>query len=595
MNEEPSEHPTREMLVAFALGHPTGEEPERIERHLDTCAECTSWLTEQSVRDSLVEMMQTPHAAEDATRAPAVTRSLDSDADSQLSFEVAPMPTPRESDASKNVFGKFRLESVLGRGGMGIVYRALDSELKRPVALKILVAHGNPAMRLRMQKEAETVASLNHPGIVKIYEVGTRDGQPYMALELIEGGPLTALLKEREFNADDVAALLSQVAGAVEAAHQASVVHRDLKPENILVCPSPSNETVASAANEPNRTIGPAEAIQLKVTDFGIAMLADDDSQMTRTGTIIGTPAYMAPEQARGEREAIGPETDVYAMGVMLFQMLCGKVPFESPSTIGLIDAICSEDPPSIRKLQPSTPKDLETICFKCLAKEPAKRYQNASELKEDLNRFLNREPIRARPATLLERVVRKAKKYPLLASVYLVSIAAYGLHRYAASVEASLVGRTNGGLSHYEDDLKITGLIVGFAAAATLLEWLGRTFFSPRSAGLGFVVLTLTYATYFFIQDRGPQSGPVTFYTLLPLVTLLFTRSPKDLWGITLATCVCYIGLAMNAHWNQPQFAVSHETMISMLITLVVETATLQLLVARTAPRFGDSAATGR
>jgi WD40 repeat protein len=298
----------------------------------------------------------------------------------------------------------------LGRGGMGIVYRARHTALKRLVAIKMirLGAYAGPEEIKRFLTEAAAVARLQHPNIVQIYEVGEADGLRYFSLELVEGGNLQALLAQSPLAPVEAARLVETLARAMHYAHSRGIIHRDLKPANVLLSPLPDGEKEAGA-----RGIGVP-----KITDFGLAKQLDDDSVQTQTGAVMGTPSYMAPEQAAGRTAEVGPQTDVYALGAILYDCLTGRPPFKGASIRETLDQVCTAEPLAPSRLQPKCPRDLETICLTCLHKDAARRYASAEALADDLRRFLEGRPIQARPVGRLERTVRWCRRYPAVAGL---------------------------------------------------------------------------------------------------------------------------------------------------------------------------------
>jgi serine/threonine protein kinase len=289
--------------------------------------------------------------------------------------------------ASLPVIDGYEIGELLGRGGMGLVFKAWQQALKRHVALKIVVsgAHAGAAERARFRTEAEAVARLGHPGIVQIYEVGEQAGCPYLALEFVSGGSLAQQLNGAPMPPRRAAQLLLDLARAVQHAHERGIVHRDLKPANVLL----------------------TEAGVAKVADFGLAKLLDVEQGQTHSGAVLGSPSYMAPEQAVGKVRAIGPATDVYALGAILYELLTGRPPFLGASVLETLDQVRSHDPAPPQALQPKVPADLEAICLKCLEKNPAERYPSAAALARDLDRFLRGEAIAARKLTLWDQATR--------------------------------------------------------------------------------------------------------------------------------------------------------------------------------------------
>ncbi len=307
---------------------------------------------------------------------------------------TVPAP-PSEKGQPLPAIPGYAVEAVLGRGGMGVVYRARHLRLNRPVALKMLLAgdYAGPADRARFLREAEAVAGLRHANIVQVYDVGDQDGRPYFTMEIVEGGSLAEKLAGGPQPAREAAALAAVLAEAVGAAHQGGILHRDLKPANVLL----------TADGTP------------KVSDFGLARRLESGERLTQSGAIVGTPSYMAPEQARGRTQALGPAVDVYALGAILYELLTGRPPFRGETAADTVMQVLSQEPVPPARLNPRVPRDLETICLKCLHKEPPRRYASAAALAEDLRRFLQDKAIAARPEGRLERVARGARRRPSL------------------------------------------------------------------------------------------------------------------------------------------------------------------------------------
>jgi serine/threonine protein kinase len=292
----------------------------------------------------------------------------------------------------------YELLEVLGRGGMGVVYRARHVRLDRVVALKMILAaeHAGPEREARFRHEAESAARLQHPNIVQVFEVGEHDGYPYLALEYVAGGNLAERLGGLPQPSREAAELIEALARAVQHAHERGVIHRDLKPANVLL----------------------AEDGTPKVADFGLAKRLDVTAAQTQSGELIGTPRYMAPEQALGRAGGIGPATDVHALGAILYEALTGRPPFQGATLPETLEQVWLQEPVPPRQLQPHVPVDLETVCLKCLRKEPRLRYASAEGLAEDLRRFLAGEPVRARPLGRLGRLWRWCRRRPLVAAL---------------------------------------------------------------------------------------------------------------------------------------------------------------------------------
>ena len=315
-------------------------------------------------------------------------------------------PPLRSAPAGYEILGE------LGRGGMGVVYKARQAGLNRLVALKMVLAgsHAGPDELARFRTEAEAVAALQHPNIVQIHEVGERDGLPYFSLELVEGGSLADRLDGTPWPARAAAELVAALARATHYAHSRGVIHRDLKPANVLL---------AACGLAPNAK---PQAATPKITDFGLAKQIDGAAGRTRTGTVMGTPSYMAPEQAGGQSKEIGPACDTYALGAILYELLTGRPPFRAETPLDTILQVIGNEPVPPRRLVPQVPRDLETICLKCLQKSPAKRYATAGALADDLQRFLDSQPIQARPTPAWERLAKWVRRRPAVAALTLLS-----------------------------------------------------------------------------------------------------------------------------------------------------------------------------
>jgi tetratricopeptide (TPR) repeat protein/tRNA A-37 threonylcarbamoyl transferase component Bud32 len=316
---------------------------------------------------------------------------------------VAPPDLPLPAAELLAVAG-YEILGPLGRGGMGVVYRARQIGLDRIVALKMIrqAEYAEAEERERFVREAQAAARLQHPNIVQVFEVSELRGQPYFSLEFCAGGSLADRLDGTPWQAQPAAALVETLARAMAYAHQQGIIHRDLKPPNVLLTP---------------------DGVP-KITDFGLAKRLDQESQ-TREGVIMGTPSYMAPEQAGGKSKDIGPRADVYALGAILYELLTGRPPFKASSDLDTILQVISEEPVAVRRLQPKVPRDLETVCHKCLEKDAGRRYASAHALAEDLRLFRAGEPVAARPAGPVRRGVKWCRRRPAAAALLGVGVLA--------------------------------------------------------------------------------------------------------------------------------------------------------------------------
>jgi serine/threonine protein kinase/lipoprotein NlpI len=341
---------------------------------------------------------------------PAESSLLDSD------NSVGPVREGKRRTELPRVAG-YELLGVLGRGGMGVVYKARHIKLNRLVALKMVLAgaHAAPGQLARFAVEAEAVARLSHPNIVQIYEIGEHDGLPFLALEYIDGGSLAAKITGKPQPPRDAAALVELLARAMAFAHEKGIIHRDLKPANILLV---SGGVESGERSNATNHHSPLTTHQPKITDFGLAKRLEDDSGQTKSGTLMGTPNYMSPEQAYGDYQLVGPLSDQYSLGAILYDLLTGRPPFSGTSVMETVSQVRLLDPVKPTRLQPKCSRDLETICLKCLEKQPRQRYADCNALADDLRRFLDGEPIHARPVGWLERGWRWCRRNPRVASL---------------------------------------------------------------------------------------------------------------------------------------------------------------------------------
>jgi tetratricopeptide (TPR) repeat protein/tRNA A-37 threonylcarbamoyl transferase component Bud32 len=374
-------------LRAFQLGELPADVADVIAVHLESCPTCAARAEQfDPVVDPCIAHLRAA-VGEGTLTMGGLSPEATTDNDRP------PPPTAPDRERFPRPFGGYELLSELGRGGMSVVYLARQHRPARTVALKLILAgsHAGADRRARFLAEADAIGRLQHPRIVQIYEVGEHDGQLFLALEYVDGGSLAALLGGKPQDPAAAAGLAEKVARAVHYAHESGVVHRDLKPANILL----------ASPTEP------------KIADFGLAK--QDEVQLTASSALLGTPAYMAPEQAAGDNRAVGPATDIHALGAILYEMLAGQPPFRGASALEVLEQVRTREP--VLPRQARVPLDLSTICLKCLDKEPSRRYGSALELAEDLSRFVAGEPIRARPVGTPERLWRWVARNPTWAA----------------------------------------------------------------------------------------------------------------------------------------------------------------------------------
>jgi hypothetical protein len=443
--------PSESDLLAFHLGTMPAGNLDALAAHLETCPRCEEALRRlDPTIDPVLAGLRNP--------VPTVERLT--------------KPDPGETTpgaalaADRPTLPGYEILSRLGRGAMGVVYEGRHLRLNRPVAVKrLLTVEGRELGRATT--EAQALAHLQHPNIVQIYEVLEHNGGLYLVLELVEGGSLEAKLHGQPQSPRETAALVETVARAVHEAHARGIVHRDLKPANILL---DSRTTSAGGLGTP------------KIADFGVAKRLAADSGQTREGDVVGTPAYMAPEQATGTLDQIGPATDVYSLGVILYEMLTGRVPLQGPNATATLVAVRNQEPLPPRQLQPYLPPDLDAICMKCLRKDPHKRYPSALDLADDVRRYLNGEPTRARAPGPAERLGRWALRYPVPASLLLAFALCFGFGFWY--------------LSHTADQLVKESALEGAAQQSDVLQEVNASYSDVvKRAIAGHLEVTHDYA----------------------------------------------------------------------------------------------------
>ena len=346
----------------------------------------------------------------------------------RMAQPAGPEIEPGSAPASlPRTFGEYDLLDEIARGGMGIIYRARQLRLNRLVAVKVLAAgeFSSPDFRARFRTEAEAAANLDHPHIIPIYEVGEQDDRPFLSMKLVDGQNLAERLGNAPMGNREAARLMIALARAVHYAHQRGILHRDLKPNNVLL----------DADGQPH------------LTDFGLAKLMEKESTITKTAAVLGTPSYMSPEQAAGHTKGLSTSVDVWGLGAILYELLTAQPPFAGGTTMATVRQVIENDPRRPTQLNPRASRDLEVICLKCLQKEPSRRYASADAVADDLQRWLNHEPIRARPASAWEKISKLVRRRPALAGLAtaLTLVAVLGLagiiwqseHRKLALTEA--------------------------------------------------------------------------------------------------------------------------------------------------------------
>ncbi len=467
-------HPSRKDLELLLEQRLAEEVSARIAAHVDACLACQVRL-ERLTNRAWNEL-------------PLPLRVLNAPCSPEIAGKEEPFP----------VIPGYEITCRLGSGRTGIVYQARDLENGRKVAVKCLRRTNDLAALARFQNEAQALQRLQHPGIVQIYGTGEGPEQAFLVMEYVAGPRLREHLQQGPIDPKTAATVVAGLAEAVEAAHRAGVLHRDLKPENILLAPD-------SADKARERVCSLSAGYQLKIIDFGLALLCDDDAALTATDQALCTPNYAAPEQASGQRERIGPATDVYALGVILYELLTGNVPFRGLNVLDTLRHVCDRDPVSPRQLQPSVPRDLETICLKCLEKEPARRYAGADALAEDLARFLNGKPICARPTSFADKSWRWCRRNPAVAAltgmVTLIALVSFVAVMY--QWRRAVIGETLAQAAQQDQEEQVRQLrqLLGRLLSTTRTQFLGM----PSTQHVQLEYLLEIESTYVSLLERVP------------------------------------------------------------------------------------------
>ncbi len=469
--------------------------------------------------------------------------SIPPDEDETLAFSPNAGDMPRD-------FGAYELLGEIGRGGMGVVYKARQKALDRSVAIKmILPGHLASAEHIRrFQTEAKAAARLQHSNIVHIHEVGQVHGQHFFAMEYVEGISLAQRIAQGPIDIPTAVGLVATVARAVAHLHEQGIVHRDLKPSNILL----------DARGRPF------------VTDFGLARVFAADSQMTATGVIAGTPSYMSPEQASGRRERVGPASDVYSLGAILYELLTGQPPFREQNPLDTLMQVLSREPTLPRRLNPRIPRQLELITLKCLAKSPDQRYASADALADDLERFARGEVLEARPPHPGQRLRRWARRQPALASRLAALSAFYPVdlvNYYSRTVDAAF-------------HLKISILVAVWAVASIgFQQFLDSSRWSiPARFGWGTLDSVLLLAV--LLVANGVASPLVVGYPLLIVGSGLWFRV-RFVWFMTVLSLISYGVLVIDFYRWRPQLQAGFDRSFDRHVIFAVAMVLLAAVVA--------------
>jgi serine/threonine-protein kinase len=531
--DEPEDDPSFSLLEAYLQDLHAGRAPDRV-RLLAEHPELADMLACIEAVEQLVPAGF--HPSQGALTLPA----------------GQPMPADASPGAPGADFGNYELVEEIGRGGMGVIWKARQKDLDRVVAIKmILSSHLASTMQVdRFVAEARAMAKLHHPHVVRIHETGQVHGQHYFVMEYIAGPSLAAALARGRLPREKAAELVATVARAVEHLHGQNIVHRDLKPSNILL---------------------DTDGLPY-VTDFGLVKLLDPGSHVTTTGAIVGTPAYMAPEQAAGRAEEVGPRSDVYSLGAILYECLTGLAPFKGETALETLLQVMESEPPQPRQLDPDIPRKLEMICLKCMEKDPAERYSSAAAVAKDLERFLEGEEVEARPPGVWSGLRRWARREPALVS------------RLGALLIFTMIVHVNYQLQHAVSlglHMEVLGLLALWAAASVIFQWgLGRERWAPW-VPYAWVTVDAALLTG-LLRLAQSEMGPLLIgYPFLIAASGLWFRVPV-VWYTTAVLEVAYLVAIWSSYDQGTAYRMPHHHGIFM-VALVV----LGLVMAYQVQRF--------
>jgi serine/threonine-protein kinase len=474
--------------------------------------------------------------------------------------ETQAPPKDDLSDPERRRFGPYELLEEIGRGGMGVVYKARQTTLDRTVAIKMILGsylESDEHLR-RFQAEAKAAARLQHPNIVHIHEVGQLHDRHFFAMELIEGISLAERISQGPMETADIVRLMVATARAIDELHRHGIVHRDLKPSNILL----------DADGNPH------------VTDFGLAKMFEGDVARTATGVIAGTPSYMSPEQAAGHGDQVGPASDIYSLGAMLYELLTGRPPFREPTPVETVMHVLSREPVLPRRLNRRVPRLLEQICLKCLAKTPEARYESAGALANDLERFAKGEPLEAKMPGVVERLRRWGRRQPALALrlgalgiFYGVELINYYSTSPVAGVEQTSLPRSF--------HLQVTIILAIWALLSMVFQQLLASDRWRISACFGWGTLDamLLFAVLLFLAD-GAASPLVVGYLLLIVGSGLWFRA-RFVWYMTALSILSYSVLVADFYYRRPELMKHFDTNFDRHVVFVAAMLVAAMIVS--------------
>jgi predicted Ser/Thr protein kinase len=460
-------------------------------------------------------------------------------------------------------FGDFDLLREIGRGGMGVVYLARQKSLGRVVALKMILGGrwSSDAQVTRFHGEARLAAGLKHPHIIRVHEAGELHGQHFLVMEYVDGISLDRLADREPLAAERAARYTATIAEAVAYLHQSGIVHRDLKPSNVLVDTDD----------------------RVYVTDFGLAKLMDADAQITRTGELLGTASYMSPEQASGRTSAVGPLSDVYSIGAILYHLLTGRPPHVGESTIDVLVQVMEREPELPRHLNPRTPRSLEQICLKCLEKTPENRYASAAAVAADLERFLQDEPIEAKATSWPGRVLRWARREPALATRLGALAGFVALEMFDYHVMSQTLGK----LEHYTlwgFHIPMLSLAAAWGLASVVFQqWLERSR-HPTTVRLAWSACDVVMLLLSLLIADGVASGLIAVFPLLIVASGLWSQL-RVVWFTTILCVLVYLGLAVDFHFRRVDLQAKYDLAFDRHLAFAVA---MLLLGATTAHQVG-------